>query len=155
MSETSTVASAYNAIQMSSADGRLLDALVLTKAAAKLQQAYNEWDRLAATGDLSCLAEALRYNQRLWTIFQVDVASENTSLPAELRRNVFALSRYVDRCTMQLLASPDRSRILTLIRINENLAAGLSSRAQSPESAPAETVQPAAAEVREVFDLSL
>lgn len=148
-------ATLYEALQMTVADGRCLEAAVLLKAANKLQQALDEWDRIPDHGDFSPLTEALRYNQRLWTVLQVDLASEDSPLPPELRRSMFILSRYVDRCTFQLLASPDRNRVATLIQINRNLAAGLGTPRSSCAGEAEAQPSPSAACMPEAFDLTL
>ena len=154
MNTAKQAAAAYGCVQMSALAGPSLDALVLLKAASKLQSVFDRWDTLTLTGDLEPLSEALRYNQRLWTIYQVDLASPDSDLPLELRRNLLTISRFVDRCTLQLLASPQRRGLKSLIDINRNLAEGLERSAPKPACAELQpgsfTEQP-----DEVFDLCL
>ena len=147
MNTASQAAAAYGSVQMSALAGPSLDAVVLLKAAGRLQSVFDRWDAIAQTGDLEPLSEALRYNQRLWTIYQVDLASPESDLPIELRRNLLTISRFVDRCTLQLLASPRRSGLKPLIDINRNLAEGLETSAPKPAGC---TEQP-----DDVFELCL
>ena len=154
MAAENGAASAYESQQMSALEGRSLDAVVLLKAAGKLQEVLDCWDSIQSTRDLDALTEALRYNQRLWSVFQVDIASPSCQLPIEMRRNLLTLSRYVDRSTFQTLAAPERSRLRALIAINRQLAEGLSAAVRpAPETQPAPAGSGAAPEPEGCFDL--
>jgi flagellar biosynthesis activator protein FlaF len=132
-------AQSYADVQQDGTDSRALDALVLLKAADRLESIVSQWDSVNSREGLDQLAEALRYNQRLWTIYQSELTSSDNPLPPELRRNLLVLSDYIDRCTMQILAGPDKSKVSTLISINRQLAEGLSTR---PEPASDKAVPP-------------
>ena len=124
MSNSKGPAQIYEPVQKDGLDGRALDVVVLLKAAHRLESVFQQWDSIHSREALQALAEALHYNQRLWTIYQTDLASADNPLPPDLRRNLLILSSYIDRCTMQLLAAPDRAKVRTLIDINRQLAEG-------------------------------
>ncbi len=128
MSNSQGSAPVYEPIQKDGLEGRALDVVVLLKAAHRLESVLQQWDSIDSREALEALAEALHYNQRLWTIYQTDLASQATPLPRDLRRNLLILSNYIDRCTMQVLAAPDRAKVRTLIDINRQLAEGLAEK---------------------------
>jgi flagellar protein FlaF len=81
------------------------------------------------------MREALRLNQRLWSIFQTALTEPDCPLPKEIRDNVLALSVLVDRHIMARLADLDGSRITPILDINRAIAEGLSQRQQGPTTA--------------------
>jgi len=102
--------------------GRDLEAAVLTKAAHLLRNCQAHW------GEAGCdtrLNEALRYNQKIWTVFQAELVRDDNPLPLELRENILSLSIFVDRRIIDVMAQPDPEKLNILIDINLNLAAGL------------------------------
>lgn len=70
---------------------------------------------------------ALRFNWRLWTIFQADLVDENNKLPNEVKVNLLQLSTFVDKRTISALSDlkPQAEKIDILININRNIASGL------------------------------
>jgi flagellar biosynthesis activator protein FlaF len=72
---------------------------------------------------------ALRYNQRLWTFFQVSLLDENNPLPQIVKEGVLRLSAFVDRRIFEVLAYPASEKLDILIAINSNIAAGLKASA--------------------------
>jgi flagellar protein FlaF len=113
---------AYQSVERATLSGRELEAAVLSKAAAQLIDAKNRW------GDVdheSCLDTALKYNQRIWSFFQVEVSSQENPLPLELKRNILSLASFVDRRTFDTMAFPEAGKLDMLININQNIAAGL------------------------------
>ena len=72
------------------------------------------------------LGEAVKLNQRLWTLFQVSLCEPDNQLPHDLKITLLSLSRYVDKTSFQILANNDRGMISSLININRTLAKGLS-----------------------------
>lgn len=118
---------AYDRGTKSSESSRDLEAAALFKAARLLEACQQTWN----DPDLPTrLGEALRYNQRLWTLFQVELARENHTLEKDLRVNLLRLSAFVDRRTFDLLARPDRHKVQALIDVNRNIAAGLAARTE-------------------------
>lgn len=113
---------AYQSVEKATLSGRDLEASVLTKAALLLQDAKNLW------GDAeheTRLDEALRFNQRLWSFFQVEVAADENPLPVEIKQNILTLSRFVDKRIFEVMAYPEARKLDVLININQNIAAGL------------------------------
>jgi flagellar protein FlaF len=113
---------AYKEVERNTLEGRDLEAMVLSKAAVLLQSVQNHW-----TGaDLdSRLDEALRYNLKLWTLFQAELSSPENPLPPEVKKNLLTLSKFIDKRTYEVLSSPAPEKLDILISINQNIAAGL------------------------------
>lgn len=116
---------AYQDVEKNAQSGRGLEALILGKAAAMLQDVRNNWD---AEDRPQRLDEALRYNQKLWTFLQGDWGSHQNLLPAEIRSNLLSLSVFVDRRTVEIFNDPRPEKLDILVSINNNIAAGLRSR---------------------------
>ena len=118
-------------------DPRSTEAWALGEASRRLAVAAKMDDKGEA------LREALRLNQRLWSIFQAALSEPDCPLPKDVRDNVLALSVMVDRHTMARLGDLDGSKVGPILDINRAIAEGLSARpAQSAASAP--TTRPAA-----------
>jgi len=95
---------------------------VLSKAAALLLEVKNRWEEPELEQRLD---EALKYNQQVWSFFQVEVSAEENPLPLEIKRNILSLSAYVDKRIFEIMAYPAPEKIDILVNINQNLAAGL------------------------------
>lgn len=115
-------AETYSKAQVATLSERELESAVLMKAAALLRHAQTQW---GADGHDRLLDEALRYNQRIWTFFQVSLMDEQNPLPREVRDRVLMLSAFVDRRIFEMMAFPEAGKLSILIAINTNLAAGL------------------------------
>ncbi len=102
--------------------GAETEARVLTKAASMLRECQAEWD--VSGGDVQ-LTDALKYNQKIWTIFQGELARDDNPLPRQLKRNLLMLSALVDKRIFETMAYPAPEKLDMMIRINENIAAGL------------------------------
>lgn len=113
---------AYRNVEKATLSQRDLEATVLTKAAQQLQQLKDNWTR---ENHDARLEDALSYNQRVWTFFQAELSVEDNPLPEEIRRNLLALSFFVDRRSFDMLAYPAPEKLDILISINNNVAAGL------------------------------
>jgi flagellar protein FlaF len=100
------------------------EAAVLTKAAVKLKNCQDNWD---APDRENRLEEALKYNQRIWSIFQSELSREDHELPKKLRLDIFRLAAFIDRRIFETLAFPSPEKLKIVIDINNNLAAGLRS----------------------------
>lgn len=124
----------YDKQKQETPDQRELEAHLLIKAAGELQRLYDRWDE-ATTEDISNI---LTYNRKLWSVF-LDTAVENPDdRPAPLRENILGLCNFVFKRTISILAEPDKQKVLVLIDINREIAAGLNTKPQSnaPEAAP-------------------
>jgi flagellar protein FlaF len=102
--------------------GRELEAAVLNKAAALLEEVVGRWQE---DTDHALLDTALKYNQTLWSVFQAELLDDSSQLPESLRENILSLSTFIDRRTFEVMAYPEPSKLDILIRINRGLADGL------------------------------
>jgi flagellar protein FlaF len=109
-------------------EARELEAALLVRAALMLKECQDEW---GGEGHESRLDDALKFNQRLWTVFQSELVSEDNPLPEEVRRNLLNLSWFVDKRTFETLASPEAGKLKVLIDINRHIAEGLAGQAQA------------------------
>jgi flagellar protein FlaF len=117
--------SAYDEVQSSSLEGRALEAQVLQRAARKLAWCAKHWSEAASPQFRERLAEALDFNQRLWTLFQVELLSPDNPLEADLRGSLVRLSQEVDKRSFALHAGGELSDLKILTRLNESVASGL------------------------------
>jgi flagellar protein FlaF len=115
---------AYESVAKATLSGREIEAAVLTKAAVKLKDCKDNWD---APDRENRLEEALKYNQRIWSIFQSELSREDHELPKKLRLDIFRLAAFIDRRIFETLAFPSPEKLKIVIDINNNLAAGLRS----------------------------
>lgn len=113
---------AYSRAQHATDSGREAEAAVLMKGAALLRHVQMNW---SAPERDKALETALRYNQRLWTFFQVALLDESNPLPQQVKDEVLRLSAFVDKRIFDVLAFPSAEKLSILIAINTNIAAGL------------------------------
>jgi flagellar protein FlaF len=123
--------SAYLTVQKNSIEGRELEATALLNLAQSLQvwQESDIWDTGRGSEQLD---ETLRRNQKLWTIFQVELENPGHPMPAPLKLNLLRLIRYVDTTTFLLLSRPQKERLQSLIELNRTIAEGLLSNLAPP-----------------------
>ncbi len=126
---------AYQQTQKAGMTGREIEAHVLTKAALKFRECQDNWENGGSNG---MLGEAIRYNQRIWSIFQGEMVDPNNPLPVKLREDILTLSRFIDKRCFDVLAFPKPEKLDILIRINLNLAAGLRGSASDESGEEAE-----------------
>jgi flagellar protein FlaF len=109
--------------------------------------------RLALAAKMSdggeALREALRLNQRLWSIFQAALSEPDCPLPKDVRDNVLTLSLMIDRHVMARLGDLDGSKIQPILDINRAIAEGLAAKSAqmgvgAPVAQPAVPAKPAA-----------
>lgn len=113
---------AYQAVEKATLTGRELEASVLIRAAALLSDVRQNWDGADREQRLD---DALRHNQRVWTLLQSELLEEGNPLPLEIKRNLLALSVFIDKRTFELMAYPEVAKLDILISINQNIASGL------------------------------
>ena len=123
---------AYLSVQKNSIEGRELEATALLNLAQSLQTCQ-EADIWTSSRGSEELEDALRRNQKLWTIFQVELENPEHPMPVDLRLNLLRLISYVDRTTFQLLIHPQKAKLQLLIDLNRTIAEGLLSNMQ-PQS---------------------
>jgi flagellar protein FlaF len=73
-------------------------------------------------------AYALKFNQKLWTLIQSNIADNPTSGTASLRESLLKLSFFIDKQTMIALRNPDPNNLTPLIEINKSISGGLHSK---------------------------
>jgi flagellar biosynthesis activator protein FlaF len=116
---------AYDSVNKSTMSGRDIEAEVLTNAALKLKACQDHW----AENDRGAMLEtALKYNQRIWTIFQAELEKPQNPLPNGLKVDLLRLSAFIDKRTFEAMAYPAPDKLTILININHNIAAGLRTR---------------------------
>jgi flagellar biosynthesis activator protein FlaF len=133
-SNTRYASKAYAKTAIEVADPRQLEASLLLDAAAKLQAVYDSWPDSRQDSRQDCgdethpvgLSEALLYNRKLWLIFIGSVTNDNNRLPIEARQNIANLGLFVLGEIFSLMTKPKPEHLASLIKINRNLAAGLS-----------------------------
>lgn len=113
---------AYRTVQKTTMSGREIEAAVLTKGAMLLKECQNTWEDNSIRAKLD---EALKYNQKIWSIFQSELAKDDNPLPQEIRSNILSLSAFIDRRIFEVMAFPTSEKLDIIININLNLAAGL------------------------------
>lgn len=114
--------SAYQSVNKQTMPGREVEASVLSQAAQRLKACQ---EQLAKQGASEALIQTLKYNQQLWTIFQVELSEADHPMPKDLRVSLLRLSQFVDRRTFDIMASPAADKLSILIDINRNIASGL------------------------------
>jgi flagellar protein FlaF len=114
--------------------GRDVEAAVLTKAAVALKKCQDNW---TAAGRNDELEAALKFNQRVWTIFQSELGKADNPLPQGLKIDLLRLSAFIDRRTLEMMAYPAPEKLTILIDINHNIAAGLRARPTTLDTARA------------------
>lgn len=112
------IAKAYGQVQKSALSGRAAEAEAFAKSAANLHE--------AASGLIEAEAykEALKKNQKLWTLIQASLSEDKDRLPEDLKRNILKLSIFVDKQTLKALAAPSYGNVESLININRQMASG-------------------------------
>ena len=116
----------YRNMQKVTLSGRELEAEVLSKAAFKLNFCQNNWNDPKRE---ELLEEALKYNQKIWTLFQAELAKPDNPLPKKLREDLLSLSAFVDKRIFELMSFPTPEKLTAIININLNIAAGLRGKA--------------------------
>jgi len=123
--------SAYETARKQTVSGREVEASALLKGASLLLRSLKgNWEESEGYQEL---AEALRFNQKLWTIFQAELENPENPLPDELKVNILSLAIFIQRTILGQLANPTEEGVKQIAQINENLAAGLSPKLPTQE----------------------
>jgi flagellar protein FlaF len=117
--------SAYESAMKATDSSRELEATALAKAARLLEECRRGWSE---PGHAERLDKALRYNQRLWTLFQTELARPDHEMLPALRLSLLKISAFVDRRTFEIIADPKPEMLQVLIGIDRNIAAGLATK---------------------------
>ncbi len=113
---------AYRAVQSTTNYGRELEAAVLTRAARELKLCQERWH---SADRPQRLEEALTLNQKIWSVFQSELARPDHPLPQRVRQDILSLAAFVDKRILEVLAHPAAEKLSVIININLNIAAGL------------------------------
>ncbi|MGE3626828.1 MAG: flagellar biosynthesis regulator FlaF [Hyphomicrobiales bacterium] len=103
---------------------RQLESSLLLKSAKQLQDVHDNW-----SGDIEQLKNVLFYNRRLWTVFVGSVCADDNELPLQLRNNIANLGAFIFKHSIETQYDPRPERLLPLISINREIAAGLAAGA--------------------------
>lgn len=114
---TSAGYSAYANTHTAALHGGSLENEALVKSAYLLELARNK------PGDAGILAEALRFNVDLWTIFQADLSDPAIPLPEQLKSELLDLSLFMDQSAAKLLWAFNKETLQAMIDVNRTLAA--------------------------------
>ncbi|RAU23197.1 hypothetical protein CU669_03290 [Paramagnetospirillum kuznetsovii] len=98
---------------------RETEAWALTETARRLSEGLSE------SVSIDDFLAAVRLNWRLWTIFQADLSMPDSEVPLEMRQNMLALANFVDKRSVEIIATRNRTLVNALININRQLASGL------------------------------
>ncbi len=113
---------AYKQVDKNTNSGRETEARVLTEAALKLKKCQENW---TDPGRETQLDAALRYNQKIWSLFQGELERDDNPLPQKLRIDILRLAAFIDKRIFEVMAYPSPEKLTIIININQNLAAGL------------------------------
>jgi flagellar biosynthesis activator protein FlaF len=119
----SDAAKAYTRTANTTASPREIEARALLKAAKQLNEVVTDW-----SGPDERMRSALMFNRKLWTIFMSAAMEDSNPQPREVRENVANIGIFVMKQTSEMQVNPDPRKLLPLININLNLAAGLAGR---------------------------
>ena len=122
MYSNANAVNAYRQVDKSTNSGRETEAMVLTEAALQLKKCQENWDSPQRDHVLDA---ALRHNQKIWSLFQSELEREDNPLPQKLRIDILRLAAFIDKRIFEVMAYPAPEKLSILIKINQNLAAGL------------------------------
>jgi len=117
-----SVVNTYETIEKTTISGRETEARVLTQAAQKLRMCQRKWKDDSRR---ELLDDALSYNQKIWTILQSELGKVDNPLPENIKVDLLRLSGFIDKRTFEIMAFPESDKLSILIKINENISAGL------------------------------
>ena len=113
-------ANAYYKTATTTMSPRDLEASLLIKAARQLQDVQEDWNVKR-----SDLADALEYNQKLWTVLLGAVTKPENPLPAPSRENVANIGIFILGQILEIAQDPSAAKIKVLVDLNRELAGGL------------------------------
>lgn len=128
---------AYDAHQRQDEDVREIDKRALLACASRMKAAIDGGGK-----DMNAYADAIRHNQRLWTIFQVALCDPDNQLPKDLKVTLLNLSRYVDKVSFQAITGFAPELLANLIDINRRIADGLAKNPGAAQAPPQHLAPP-------------
>lgn len=123
----------YQKTHKATISGVDIELLVLEKASMMLRRCQDNW-----TDDSfnRALDDALRYNQKIWDVFQSDWRSPECPHPRTMRENLLSLGIFVRKSTLDIMAYPKKEKLDSLIQINDHLVSGLKKQKENQIAAP-------------------
>lgn len=118
----------YESVSKSTMTGREVEAAALTKAAVKLKACQTGWNAMDRDAQLS---QALKFNQRVWSILQAEISKKENPLPEKIKIDLLRLSAFIDKRIFEIMAYPSPEKLTIIIDINNNIAAGLRTKPAS------------------------
>jgi len=112
---------AYGSTHREHRSPREIELHALLSCAARLKAALDDGGK-----DMKEYSEAIKHNQKLWTMFQVGVCDPDNPLPSDLKSKILTLSNYIDRTSFSAVTTFAPEQIKSLIDINRIVAIGLS-----------------------------
>ncbi|MBN2234622.1 MAG: flagellar biosynthesis regulator FlaF, partial [Opitutales bacterium] len=121
----------YQKTHKATISGVDIELLVLEKASMMMHRCQENW-----TDDSfnRALDDALRYNQKIWDVFQSDWRSPECPLSRTMRENLLSLGIFVRKSTLDIMAYPKKEKLDSLIQINEHLVSGLKKQKENQVS---------------------
>ena len=113
---------AYQTIEKSTISARGTEARVLNKAAQQLIACQKKWE---TNNKESMLNDALKFNQRIWSILQAELMKKDNPMPKKIKCALLSLSTFIDKKIFEIMAFPNKDKLSIIININKNIAAGL------------------------------
>lgn len=108
---------------MPDTNARESEAAALDKVIDYFLAIQREWTH--ATDLDERLMLALRLNRQLWQVFLSGITAPTSEAPEALKQNLLNLGRLIDEQTLSIITQPTADKLDLLIRINQNVAAGL------------------------------
>jgi len=105
-----------------------------TEGRALLEAARQMAEAQSDPGNTKAMRDAARINWRLWTIFQAELSAPDCPMPVEIRQNMLNLCNFVDKRVVDILAKPAPQKLDVLINVNRQIAAGLLTKPEGPET---------------------
>ena len=114
---------AYENAQKTAIQLKELERLAIARTTHKMTNARDNYTHSKKCFDK--YANALKFNQKLWTLIQSNIVDNPTSGTASLRESLLKLSLFIDKQTMIALKNPDPNNLTPLIKINKSISGGL------------------------------
>lgn len=115
---------AYSETAKATVPPREIEASLLLKAASQMQDVHDDWP-----SDTNKLDSVVTYNRRLWTVLVSAVTDKDNPLPLEIKNNIASLGVFIFKHSLELTAKPTPEKLVPLININREVAAGLNTEA--------------------------
>lgn len=119
------VSRAYGEVQQRTADDKEIERAVFAQITAALENVADP--RAVSPTDW---ADAIHRNQQLWSILAADLLSAKNALPEATKTQLFQLSQFVRKHSLQVLSGT--ADVADLIDVNKSILVGLNGRSARP-----------------------